>query len=114
MQTVDKSKNGLDDILAHINIHSTVKGYESAGSYTFEKEGGFGGAAFGSTLDSELKIIDSMAQAGGLDKLDIDKLFVAMINCGKLMIGADLKHTIENYFSAFMGMLMFNDANLFA
>lgn len=105
---------GLNELFSHITIHSTVKGYESAGSYTFEKEGGFGGAAFGSTLDSELKIIDSMAQAGGLDPLDIDNLFIAMINCGQLMIGEPLKHTIENYFSAFMGMLMFNDAQLFA
>jgi len=37
-----------------------------------------------------------------------------MINCGKLMIGHNLKKTIENYFSAFMGMLMFNDAEIFA
>jgi len=28
-----------------------------------------------------------MAQAGGLDPLDIDNLFIAMINCGQLMIG---------------------------
>lgn len=111
---IENGQAGIKEMLSHINIHSTVKGYESAGSYTFEKEGGFGGAAFGSTLDSELKIIDSMAQAGGLDPLDIDNLFIAMINCGQLMIGEPLKHTIENYFSAFMGMLMFNDAQLFA
>lgn len=114
LNTVEKGEKGMKDMLAHINLHSTVKGYQSAGSYAFEKEGGFGGAAFGSTLDSELKIIDSMAQAGGLDPLDIDDLFIAMINCGRLMIGEELKPTVENYFSAFMGMLMFNDAQLFA
>jgi hypothetical protein len=30
------------------------------------------------------------------------------------MIGSELKPTIENYFSAFMGMFMFNDASIFA
>lgn len=114
LEHTELGSKGLNELFSHITIHSTVKGYESAGSYTFEKEGGFGGAAFGSTLDSELKIIDSMAQAGGLDPLDIDNLFIAMINCGQLMIGQPIKHVIENYFSAFMGMLMFNDAQLFA
>ena len=114
LSKVNDGSKGLNQLFKHINIHSTVKGYESAGSYAFEKKGGFGGAAFGASLDSELKIIDSMAQAGGLSPLDIDNLFIAMINCGKLMIGSQLKHTIENYFSAFMGMLMFNDAHLFA
>jgi hypothetical protein len=55
-----------------------------------------------------------MITEGGLTPLDIDNLFIAMINCGKLMIGAELKSTIENYFSTFMGMFMFNDASLFA
>ena len=109
-----QNNNAMNELLSHINIHSTVKGYESAGSFTFEKEGGFGGAAFGSTLDSELQIINDMIMEGGLDPLDIDNLFIAMINCGKLMIGHQLKPTIENYFSAFMGMFMFNDASLFA
>ena len=109
-----RSGKAINDLLSHITIHSTVKGYESAGSFTFEKEGGFGGAAFGSTLDSELQIINDMIIEGGLSPLDIDNLFIAMINCGKLMIGHELKPTIENYFSAFMGMFMFNDASLFA
>lgn len=110
----NQNSEGLKELLSHINIHSTVKGYESAGSYDFEKYGGFGGAAFGASLDSELSIINDMITAGGLNPLDIDNLFVAMINCGKLMIGNQLKTTIENYFSAFMGMLMFNDASIFA
>lgn len=109
-----KGEKALNELLSHINIHSTVKGYESAGSYAFEQNGGFGGAAFGATLDEELTIINSMITAGGLTPLDTDRLFSAMINCGKLMIGAELKPTIENYFSAFMGMLMFNDAEIFA
>ena len=55
-----------------------------------------------------------MIEAGGLTPLDTEQLFIAMINCGKLMIGKALKPTIENYFSALMGMFMFNDATLFA
>jgi len=60
MTQSENASNGLKDLISHINIHSTVKGYESAGSYAFEREGGFGGAAFGANLDSELKIIDAM------------------------------------------------------
>ena len=114
LQKNNQNQHDLEELLSHINIHSTVKGYESAGSYNFESSGGFGGAAFGATLESELSIINDMITEGGLTPLDIDNLFVAMINCGKLMIGNQLKPTIENYFSAFMGMLMFNDASLFA
>ena len=110
----NENNEALNDLITHFNIHSTVKGYESAGSGIFQQEGGFGGAAFGSTLDSELDIINSMIEAGGLTPLDTEQLFIAMINCGKLMIGKALKPTIENYFSALMGMFMFNDATLFA
>lgn len=111
----EKNSQTLDDLLSHINIHSTVKGYESAGSALFENNGGFGGAAFGSTLQDELNIINDMVQAGGIDmQFDVENMFIAMINCGKLMIGSTLKPTLVNYLSAFMGMLMFNDASLFA
>lgn len=111
----NKNLGALTELLQHINIHSTVKGYESAGSEQFVKNGGFGGAAFGSTLDDELSIIKDMIDAGGLNmEFDVDNLFIAMINCGKLMIGAELKPTLVNYLSAFMGMFMFNDASLFA
>jgi len=56
-----------------------------------------------------------MVQAGGIDmQFDVENMFIAMINCGKLMIGSTLKPTLVNYLSAFMGMLMFNDASLFA
>ena len=114
IQTNNLSNAAMKDLLSHINIHSTVKGYESAGSYMFQQNGGFGGAAFGATLDDQLDIINDMIIAGGLTELDIENLFLAMLNCGKLMIGHTLKPTIENYFSAFMGMFMFNDASLFA
>jgi hypothetical protein len=35
-----------------------------------------------------------------------------MINAGALMIGAGNKHSLEDYFSIFVGFLMFNDATL--
>ena len=107
-------EKALNHLLSHVTIHSTVKGYESAGSTSFEEHGGFGGAAFGSTLDSELSIINDMVTKGGLTPLDVNTLQQAMVNCGRLMIGASLKPVLENYFSAFMGMFMFNDASIFA
>ena len=114
-----ENKNGelaAEELLKHINIHSTVKAYESAGSYAFEKYGGFGGAAFGATLSDELGILSSVGNAAGLPFTEQDKedFFLAMINAGNHMIGKELKHCVENYFSTFIGLLMFNDAQIAA
>lgn len=109
---INKSEAGLNYLLQHINIHTTVKGYISAGKDNFEYYGGFEGAAFGQNLVEELNIIQYMLETGGISMIDAKYLYSAMLNAGKLMIGAGNKHEIEDYFSAFIGFLMFNDAAL--
>ena len=105
----DALQNG---ILQHINIHNTVKGYSSAGGNYFSSKGGFSGAAFGSNLNNQLEILASMEAMGGLTKADIEFFKWAMINAGELMIGRKNKTSLEDYFSIFVGFLMFNDASL--
>lgn len=112
-----KSQEAADYLLTHMNIHGTVKGYQSAGRDTFEFYGGFEGAAFGQNLDEQLSILTSSAGAGllgdmGISTEDKQWLRFAMINAGAGMMGAHLKPTIENYFSIFVGFFMFNDAAL--
>lgn len=107
---MDKNEQGLNYLLEHINIHDTVKGYTSAGRSSFERYEGFEGAAFGSNLDEQLKLITSLEATGGFSAADINWLKFAMINAGKQMIGRKLKSSIEDYFSIFVGFFMFNDA----
>lgn len=112
-----KTEAAAKYLISHMNIHGTVKGYQSAGRDTFDYYGGFEGAAFGSNLDNQLDIITSSAGSGllgssGISPEDKNWLRFAMINAGNNMIGAKLKPTIENYFSIFVGFFMFNDAAL--
>lgn len=109
---MNKNEQGLNYLLEHINIHDTVKGYTSAGRSTFERYEGFEGAAFGSNLNEQLKLITSLEATGGFSLADIEWLKFAMINAGKQMIGHKLKTSIEDYFSIFVGFFMFNDAAL--
>lgn len=101
---------GLQDILSHINIHTTVKGYKSidAGRYVFE------GAAFGSNIIEQATILEDLTLAGGINAFDRNWLIYALINSGKGMIGHGNKHHLEDYLSTFVGLLMFNDAYLIA
>jgi len=100
----------LDYLKEHINIHVTVKGYVSAGRDSFDFYQGFEGAAFGSNLNNQLDIISNMMEAGGITLDDKQWLQFAMINAGRNMIGHTYKTSIEDYFSLFVGFLMFNDA----
>lgn len=111
---INKTQDGLEYLLEHINIHSTVKGYVSAGRDNFAYYGGFEGAALGMNLLEQLNIIEFMLNSGGISMADGKLLYQAMINAGQNMIGKNNKRVIENYFSTFIGFLMFNDAALFA
>lgn len=114
---ITKTQLAAEYLITHMNVHGTVKGYQSAGRDTFEKYGGFEGAAFGSNLTNQLNIITSSAGSNllgssGISEEDKQWLHFAMINAGKQMLGAYLKPTLENYFSIFVGFFMFNDAAL--
>ena len=114
---ISKTDEAANYLISHMNIHGTVKGYQSAGRDSFEYYGGFEGAAFGSNLDAQLSILASSAGSGllgsaGISTEDKQWLRFAMINAGAQMLGAHLKPTIENYFSIFVGFFMFNDAAL--
>ena len=111
-QDLPKGEEGLKYLTEHINIHDTIKGYASGGSTAFKKHGGFEGAAFGSNLQQQLKILSSVEATGGLTEEDINFFTFAMVNAGSNMIGASLKRSLEDYFSVFLGFFMFNDAAL--
>lgn len=100
--------DGVQDILSHINIHTSIKGYKSisAGRYAFE------GAAFGSDIIEQATILEDLFEAGGISTFDRDWLIFALINCGEGMIGKGNKHHLEDYLSMVAGLLMFNDAYL--
>ena len=99
-------------LLSHINIHTTVKGYKNAGTSDFKSEDGFKGASFGSNLVMQLNVLQQMTDSGGISLGDLKFLQFACVNAGNQMIGRFLKSPLENYFSTFVGFLMFNDAEL--
>lgn len=113
---IDSGEKGLQELIKHVNIHTTVKGYKSAGRKNFELYDGFEGAAFGSNLKNQLMILadatSGLAQTGGITQEDIGWLHFAMINAGKQMIGKNNKRSLEDYFSIFVGFFMFNDAKI--
>ena len=118
-EQLDKAKEEINNLneageylLSHINIHTTIKGYTGAGVGQFKSEGGFGGASFGSNLVMQLNVLSQMADSGGIDLGDLSFLQFACVNAGGQMIGNFLKPSLENYFSIFVGFLMFNDAEL--
>lgn len=110
------SSEGLEYLVQHINFHTTIKGYESAGSASFKRYGGFEGASFGSNLNNQLQILseatNQIAESGGISQEDIGWLHFAMINAGDQMIGRSNKKSLEDYFSIFVGFFMFNDAQM--
>ena len=111
-QNLDSSESAGQYLLSHINIHTTIKGYTGAESSRFKQEGGFGGASFGSTLPMQLNVLQQMSDSGGISIGDLQFLQFACVNAGQQMIGHFLKPSLENYFSIFVGFLMFNDAEL--
>ena len=116
LKQASKEIDLLDDagnyLLSHINIHTTIKGYKKAGTSDFKSDGGFEGASFGSNLVMQLNVLQQMADSGGIDIGDLQFLQFACVNAGNQMIGHFLKPSLENYFSIFVGFLMFNDAEL--
>ena len=116
LDEIAKNTNDLVDagqyLLSHINIHTTIKGYTAAESSRFIHEGGFGGASFGSTLPMQLNVLQQVSDSGGFSLGDLKFLQFACVNAGNQMIGHFLKSPLENYFSIFVGFLMFNDAEL--
>ena len=109
---IENTEEAAQYLLSHVNIHSTIKGYKSAGRNRFIHNQGFEGAAFGPNLIEQLNIINTMTDAGGISLIDVENLQFAMVNAGELMIGHTLKPQLEDYFSIFVGFLMFNDAQL--
>ena len=105
---INEIYGGVQDLLSHINIHTSVKGYKSisGGRYVFE------GAAFGSDIIEQATVLDDLFEAGGITSFDRDWLIFALINCGQGMIGKGNKHHLEDYLSMVAGLLMFNDAYL--
>ena len=105
---INEIYDGVQDLLSHINIHTSVKGYKSisGGRYAFE------GAAFGSDIIEQATILEDLFEAGGITTFDRDWLIFALINCGEGMIGKGNKHHLEDYLSMVAGLLMFNDAYL--
>ena len=99
-----------NDLITHINIHETVKGYASINATRLK----FAGAAFGVTISDQIDIINEMLASGGITPLDRDWLIFALINCGEGMIGSDNKHALEDYLSGYVGLLMFSDAAFIA
>jgi hypothetical protein len=53
-----------------------------------------------------------MTHNGIISLLDVEDLQFALVNAGAQMIGRQYKSTLEDYFSMFVGFLMFNDAEL--
>jgi len=105
-QQLNIDKEVFNQMFTHINVHGTVKGYGSIDATT----SAFEGASFGKNIEEQIGIIDSMAEMGGITIGDKNWLIFALINCGNGMIGSGNKHALEDYLSAFVGLLMFNDA----
>lgn len=103
-------EENLELFLNQVNIHGTIKGYESSGK-GYREEIGFQGASFGSNVFEQLSIIqETMGDIISIQ--DIQWLQFAMINAATQAIGANNKTSLEDYFSSMIGYLMFNDGQM--
>ena len=96
----------FNEYITHIQIHDSVKGYTTinAGKKAFE------GARFGKNIGEQVSFISNIIAQTGVGDIDVDWLIFALINCGRGMIGRNKKTDLENYLSAFVGFVMFEDA----
>lgn len=115
IQRASKNVNNIEqhvkNFLSYVNIHGTVKGYESVGTERRDLQG-FSGAAFGENINEQLSIIQEAMGKSILSDSDIEWLRFAMLNAGTGAIGRNNKTSLEDYFSAMTGFFMFNDAQL--
>lgn len=109
-EKIAQTDENLNFFLSHVNIHGTVKGYETVGTNIRGLEG-FQGASFGANIFEQLSIIQE-TMGGFITNQDVNWLLFAMINAASQAIGAENKTALENYFSTMVGYLMFNDAQL--
>ena len=115
IQRASKNVNNIEqhvkNFLSYVNIHGTIKGYESVGTQKRNLQG-FKGAAFGENMNEQLSIIQEAIGKSILSDSDIEWLRFAMLNAGKGAIGKNNKTSLEDYFSTMTGFFMFNDAQL--
>lgn len=109
-EKISQTDENLNFFLSHVNIHGTIKGYETVGTNMRGLEG-FQGASFGANVLEQLAIIQE-TMGDFISDQDINWLLFAMINSASQAIGAENKTALENYFSTMVGYLMFNDAQL--
>ena len=109
-EKIAQTDENLNFFLSHVNIHGTVKGYETVGTNIRGLEG-FQGASFGANIFEQLSIIQE-TMGSFITNQDVNWLLFAMINAASQAIGAENKTALENYFSTMIGYLMFNDAQL--
>ena len=101
-------EEAIEKMLQHINIHASVKGYSTIDATKIGEA--YKGAAFGTTIEDQTNIINTMLDEGGIAPMDKDWLLFALINCGDRMIGSANKQSLEDYLSIFIGLLMFSDS----
>jgi hypothetical protein len=75
---------------------------------------GFSGGSLGAGVIEQINNICNFYELGGITPADRDWLIFATLNCGNGLMGANLRPSLEDYFSIVASMLLFRTGGLLA
>ena len=105
-KTADEINSILNDLKNTFKISTTVKEYDK-----YDNDLGFFGGSLGGSLEHQVNNLLDMMSYGGITLPDYQWLMLAIYNCSKGTIGGEtLKNILEDFFSSFAVMLLFDDA----
>ena len=105
-KTVDEINSILNDLKNTFKISTTIKEYDK-----YDNDLGFFGGSLGGSLEHQINNLYDMMNYGGITLPDYQWLMLAIYNCSNGTVGGEvLKNTLEDFFSSFAVMLLFDDA----
>ena len=105
-KTVDEINSILNDLKNTFKISTTIKEYDK-----YDNDLGFFGGSLGGSLEHQINNLLDMMSYGGITLPDYQWLMLAIYNCSKGTVGGEvLKNILEDFFSSFAVMLLFDDA----
>ena len=104
--TNEEAKKTLENVFI---IDNSVKHSD----FIFDEKG-FKGGSIGSGVIEQINNICDLFDLGGISHADRNWLIFATLNCGKGLMGAHLRPSLEDYFSTVASMLLFRTGGLLA
>lgn len=105
-KTADEINSILNDLKNTFKISTTIKEYDK-----YDNDLGFFGGSLGGSLEHQINNLYDMMNYGGITLPDYQWLMLAIYNCSNGTVGGEaLKNILEDFFSSFAVMLLFDDA----